>query len=69
MPGDLPRHDRLMPPKNHSDCPTRQPTRKLPGNHLPFLRAQPDTPHPTPLPHLQLADNHQRYPFTIRAAH
>jgi len=68
VPGNLPRDNRLMPPKNHRDRPTRQPTRKLPRNHLPFLRAESDTPHPTPLPHLQPADNHRRYPFTIRIA-
>ena len=50
MPGDLPRDNRLMPPKNHSNRPTRQPTRKLPRNHLPFLHARHHTPHPHPSP-------------------
>jgi len=39
MPGDFPRHNRLMPTKNHSDRPTRHPTRELPRNHLPLLGA------------------------------
>jgi len=63
MPVDLPRHNRLMPPQNHSNRPTRQPTRKLPRNHLPFLHAQHHTPHPTPPRHPQFP----RQPPTLLA--
>jgi len=69
MAGDLPRDNRLMPPKNHSDRPTRQPTRKLPRNHLPFLRAQHHTPHPTPLATHSPIDSRQRYSLTTHVAH
>ncbi len=69
MAGDLPRHNRLMPPKNHRDRPTRQPTRKPPRNHLPFLHAQHHTPHPTPLATHNFLDNHRRYPPTYPLAH
>ncbi len=69
MAGDLPRDNRLMPPKNHRDRPTRQPTRQLPRNHLPFLRAQHHTPHPTPLATHTFLDNHRRYSPTYPLAH